>query len=253
MKIEPGFAAIILAGGKGTRMGELTEKIPKPLLPIAGRPMIDYLFSSLQKGGVAEIHVVVSHLKNQWYNAERYQPRSSVSLVDASHCSNMVSSFLMAAQLVKERNIIGISGDVFFHESVIPWATQQHKVSGNQVSLFLQKLGKQRYKRWNWIVKGGRLIDIEVSPDSTGYEKYLVIMDREVLSAYTNNFSRNIGKDESEFIEYSKYQKGWIFLLKRLCEQSIDIGVYYSNEYLQNINSPGDIVAVEKHLNASKL
>ena len=44
--------AIVLAGGKGTRLGKLTENIPKPMLPIDGRPFLSHLFDYWIKRGV---------------------------------------------------------------------------------------------------------------------------------------------------------------------------------------------------------
>ncbi|MDP8260421.1 MAG: nucleotidyltransferase family protein [Candidatus Gygaella obscura] len=51
--------ALLLAAGYGTRLYPLTEKIPKPLLPIAGRPIIDYLITQIQKADhIKEVFVV---------------------------------------------------------------------------------------------------------------------------------------------------------------------------------------------------
>ena len=50
--------ALILAGGRGTRLRPLTESIPKPVLPLAGRPHIAYVIDWLESHGVD--HVVVS-------------------------------------------------------------------------------------------------------------------------------------------------------------------------------------------------
>ena len=49
--------AMILAAGYGTRLGELTEETPKPLLPLQGRPLIEYLISNLTRHGFDEIAV----------------------------------------------------------------------------------------------------------------------------------------------------------------------------------------------------
>ncbi|MCD6403513.1 MAG: NTP transferase domain-containing protein [Candidatus Aenigmarchaeota archaeon] len=54
---------LILAAGKGSRMKPLTEYLPKPLLPIANKPMILYHIEKLEKLGVDEIYVVVNHNK----------------------------------------------------------------------------------------------------------------------------------------------------------------------------------------------
>src|SRR5262249_18417305 len=48
--------AIVLAAGYATRLRPLTEQVPKPLLPLAGRPMLDYLCDKLD--AVAEIDAV---------------------------------------------------------------------------------------------------------------------------------------------------------------------------------------------------
>ncbi len=51
--------AIILAAGRGTRMRPLTYGIPKPLLPVKGRPMIDWIIRSVDDPSVEEIIVAV--------------------------------------------------------------------------------------------------------------------------------------------------------------------------------------------------
>lgn len=49
--------AIILAGGKGTRLRPLTDKIPKPVLPVGGRPFIESQFARLARCGVKRVIV----------------------------------------------------------------------------------------------------------------------------------------------------------------------------------------------------
>ena len=51
--------AIILMAGTGSRLRAGSKSLPKPLIPIGGRPLISYTFEALQQVGIATLHVVV--------------------------------------------------------------------------------------------------------------------------------------------------------------------------------------------------
>jgi N-acetyl-alpha-D-muramate 1-phosphate uridylyltransferase len=55
----------ILAGGLATRLGPLTQKVPKALLPVAGRPFIHWQLTLLAQQGVTEVVLCVGHLGEQ--------------------------------------------------------------------------------------------------------------------------------------------------------------------------------------------
>ena len=56
---------MLLAAGYGTRLKPLTDRMPKPLIPVAGKPMIQYALDKLQAYGIEEVVINVSHLKEQ--------------------------------------------------------------------------------------------------------------------------------------------------------------------------------------------
>jgi NDP-sugar pyrophosphorylase family protein len=56
---------LILAGGKATRLGEVTKSIPKALVPLAGKPFIDHQLAGLHAQGVREVIMCVGHLADQ--------------------------------------------------------------------------------------------------------------------------------------------------------------------------------------------
>lgn len=60
--------AMILAAGKGTRLRPLTDTVPKPLLEVAGRPMIAFPLQLLREAGIKEVAINLHHLGEQIRN-----------------------------------------------------------------------------------------------------------------------------------------------------------------------------------------
>lgn len=58
-------SAVIMAGGKGTRLGALTKDTPKPLMTVAGRSIIEWIILGLVGHGVRNIYVSVNHLADR--------------------------------------------------------------------------------------------------------------------------------------------------------------------------------------------
>jgi NDP-sugar pyrophosphorylase family protein len=63
----PDVQVVILAGGKGTRLRPVTAELPKPLIPIANRPLIDHQLRHLAASGVRDITLALG------YNADRFR------------------------------------------------------------------------------------------------------------------------------------------------------------------------------------
>src|SRR3979409_1227807 len=51
--------AVVLAAGEGTRMRPLTANLPKPLLPVAGKPFLAHTFDALRTAGIHELAVLI--------------------------------------------------------------------------------------------------------------------------------------------------------------------------------------------------
>jgi UDP-N-acetylglucosamine diphosphorylase / glucose-1-phosphate thymidylyltransferase / UDP-N-acetylgalactosamine diphosphorylase / glucosamine-1-phosphate N-acetyltransferase / galactosamine-1-phosphate N-acetyltransferase len=53
--------AVILAAGKGTRMGELTTELPKPMIRVQGKPILEHILEGLIAAGVRDFFIVTGH------------------------------------------------------------------------------------------------------------------------------------------------------------------------------------------------
>lgn len=103
--------AIILAAGKGERMLPLTKTIPKPLIPVLGKPVLDHLFESMPEE-ITEVVIVVLYLaeKIQEHCGNNFHGRK-IFYVKGSAEGN-AKSFLAAKDLVKnESRFLLLQGD----------------------------------------------------------------------------------------------------------------------------------------------
>ncbi|MDP4179184.1 MAG: sugar phosphate nucleotidyltransferase, partial [Bacillota bacterium] len=60
--------AIIMAGGEGTRLRPLTCNIPKPMIPIMGKPVMEYIIELLKKNNITDIGVTLQYLPDEIIN-----------------------------------------------------------------------------------------------------------------------------------------------------------------------------------------
>lgn len=107
--------AVFLVGGRGTRLGALTQSTPKPLLPVGGRPFLDYLIEKAVSHGVTDILLLCGYLADTL--AERYggggPGGSTIRLVVEPEPSGTAGALLYARELLDERFFMG-NGDSFF-------------------------------------------------------------------------------------------------------------------------------------------
>ncbi len=73
--------AMVLAAGLGTRMRPLTDRVPKPLVPVGGKPLIDHVLDRLAQAGVERAVVNVHHFAEQMIDhiEGRSEPRITIS------------------------------------------------------------------------------------------------------------------------------------------------------------------------------
>ncbi len=73
---------IVMAAGLGSRLKELTQETPKPLLPINGKPMLETNIELMIAGGIDRVVIIVGYLKEKFfYLKEKYQGQIEIEFV----------------------------------------------------------------------------------------------------------------------------------------------------------------------------
>lgn len=106
--------ALILAAGRGKRLMPYTSKMPKPLVNVQGRPLLDYILLGLRKADISDAVIVVRHLGDQIM--ERYGDGTSMELrieyVRQDGYEGTGSAVLAAAGILAGQHFLLLWGDV---------------------------------------------------------------------------------------------------------------------------------------------
>ena len=107
--------AMVLAAGLGTRLRPVTDTMPKPLVPIAGRPIIDYVLDLLEGAGVETAVVNVHHFAEQMeaHLASRHRPNIVFSDERAA-LMNSGGGLVKGLKLLKEGPVLVMNADLFW-------------------------------------------------------------------------------------------------------------------------------------------
>lgn len=106
--------ALILAAGRGRRMGPLGDDRPKCLIELDGRPLIERQLAALRRGGADEIGVV------RGYRAEMLNfPELTYFDNERWADTNMVSSLVAAADWLRSGPVIVSYADIFYRNELI--------------------------------------------------------------------------------------------------------------------------------------
>src|ERR1700749_4856675 len=118
MPVKP-TKAMVLAAGLGLRMRPLTDRMPKPLIPVAGRPLLDHVLDKLGDAGVTEAVVNVHYLGEQiiQHVASRKRPRVIIS-DERKHVLGTGGGVVKALPLLGDAPFFHVNSDTMWIDGV---------------------------------------------------------------------------------------------------------------------------------------
>lgn len=198
--------AVIMAGGKGTRLLPVTkDELPKPMVPIAGKPLLLWQIEELKRNGIFEVILVVGHLGQ---NIEEYFGDGQAFGVNISYIREdtplgTAGAFSYLRGMLSGRYFLLVFGDVFFsieigrmeqyhnkkkslatllvHPNAHPHDSDLVVLDGeNKVVKIVPKHGKRDGALENCVNAGFYILDTKVcesvlTPEKTDLEKDVLV------------------------------------------------------------------------------
>ena len=165
--------AFVLGAGLGTRLRPLTERRPKPLIPVANRPLITYAFDHLLGSGVEKL-IVNTHWRAESYHAffpdASYRGAPLVFREERPEILETAGGIWNVRDLLGEEPFLVYNGDILCDLPLDP-AVRAHFSCGNEVTMILRSQGGPLQVAFD--AERGRVTDIGGRVDSSAGPRFL--------------------------------------------------------------------------------
>lgn len=153
--------ALILAAGRGSRMGARTDELPKCLSPLAGQPLLTWTLAALRANGFTDIRAVGGWQHDRlapWFETTYINPQWSTS--------NMVRSLLCAREWLSQAPALVVYGDGAYGTTAIGTALScavnsiDIPIDRQWLSLWRRRFDEPLQDAESLVLSGKRLIEI---------------------------------------------------------------------------------------------
>lgn len=232
---------VIMAGGKGTRIAAINSDIPKPMIPIDGKPILEYQIESLAKQGISKITLIIGHLghviQNYFGNGQHWNVNLNY-IEETTPLGTAGALFYLKNQITDD--FLLLNGDIIFDVDIQRFCTY-HKAQGT-------------------------IATILTHPNSHPYDSGIIVADN-------NGFATNwLHKEDSRLWYRNRVNAGLHMLstrvfslfpdlqkrdldrdiLKPLIAQK-ELSVYDSPEYIKDMGTPERYYSVIEDIHRGKV
>lgn len=235
--------AVIMAGGKGTRLQTIAKDVPKPMFPILGKPILEYQIESLKKSGITDIILIIGHLGD----------------VIREHFGDG-KDYGVSIRYIAEDKPLGSAGSLYYLKSgvkgALPMTEDFFLVFGD----LILDIDWNRFMDFHK-AKGG-VVTLYAHPNTHPYDSDVIIEDKDnkVLRIEPKNVDR-------DFYYHNLVNAGVYCISPKLLEEIVEpvktdlekglivgeagkgnVYAYKSTEYIKDMGTPDRLYAVAEDL-----
>lgn len=150
--------AMILAAGRGERMRPLTDTVPKPLLPVAGKPLMQYHIEALAEAGITQIVINLAWLGGLIRDALGDGARFGVRIAYSEEGDAALETgggIFQALPLLGPHPFLVVSGDIW---TDCPLSRVARSLGSEDVAHFVMAPNPDFHSRGDFALEDGRLV-----------------------------------------------------------------------------------------------
>ncbi len=226
--------ALILAAGRGTRLGPLTNTIPKPLLPIKDKPFLEYLINFLKNKGTKKIVIAIGYrgqkIKKYFTTGKRQGVAIQYSAENGRYLSGTGGAVKKAKNKLKNDDFLVLNGDSFVDVD-IKKIYDFHKKNKSLVTMVAVQLKNvERYGSLSISAKNKLLAFKEKGKKGAGFiNGGIYVFNNKIFKYFPQTRFVSLEKD----------------IFPRILNQ---ITIYKSHGYFIDIGLPADYKRAQKEL-----
>lgn len=204
--------AMILAAGKGTRVRPITHTIPKPLIPILQKPVMEFLVELLRQHGFNQIMVNVSHLaeeiENYFRDGQRFGVEIAYSFEGRIVDGELVGEALGSAGGLKkiqefhpffDDTFVVLCGDALIDLNLTE-VVRQHKEKGAMATVVTKTVAKEAVSSYGVVVsdENGKILTFQEKPSveealSTEINTGIYVFEPEIMDYIPSGQEYDLG------------------------------------------------------------
>lgn len=125
-----------MAGGKGTRIKDINSEVPKPMIPVLGKPILQYQLEALRSQGIGEIVLVIGYLGNviKDYFSDGNKFGVNIEYIEEKEPLGTAGALYLLKNRIKDDFLL-LCGDLIFDIDIKKFY-EAHKHYGGEVTLF---------------------------------------------------------------------------------------------------------------------